>query len=224
MKGDHMNIENGVNEGQNNEERKVPTDSNDMANSEVDIGDQSQYHEDRVPNDANMANSEVVLGDQSRVSAPSNNENLSQDPANVSETSLVRAQPSTSVQRRFGRKRVLSEANDELDMRADNASMIQSLESQPSQPVSSQLEGCRNCAEYKVEVKRLRQTNIRITRDAEASKKRMDKNLAISLNGQEAMQKELTLLRRNNKKLHTELTSVKGVLREIQSAIARYKF
>ena len=72
-----MNIENGVNEGQNNEERKVPTDSNDMANSEVDIGDQSQYHEDRVPNDANMANSEVVLGDQSRVSAPSNNEYLS---------------------------------------------------------------------------------------------------------------------------------------------------
>ena len=73
-----MNIENGVNKGQNNEERKVLTDSNDMANSEVDIGDQSQYQEDRVVNDGNiMANSEVVFGDQSRVSAPSNNENLS---------------------------------------------------------------------------------------------------------------------------------------------------
>ena len=33
-----------------------------------------------------------------------------------------------------------------------------------------------------------------------------------------------SLMRRNNEKLHTELTSVKGVLREIQSAIARYKF
>ena len=98
------------------------------------------------------------------------------------------------------------------------------VEVEPSQPVSSQLEGCRNCSEYKVEIKRLRQTIIRITRDAAESKKRMDSNISISLNSQEAMQKEVRLLRRNSEKLHIEITSLKGLLREIQSVIGRYKF
>ena len=68
------------------------------------------------------------------------------------------------------------------------------------------------------------QTNKRISREAEAAKQRMDKNMAITLKGQETLQTELTLLRRNSEKQHNELTALKALMREIQSAIGRYKF
>ena len=48
--------------------------------------------------------------------------------------------------------------------------------------------------------------------------------MAIVLKGQETMQKELILLRRNNEKQHVELTAVKALMRDIQSAVGRYKF
>ena len=109
-------------------------------------------------------------------------------------------------------------------MQAENASMIHSLESQPSQSAFSQLGTCYNCGRNKVELKRLQQTLIRVTKEGLEAKKRMDKNMATSLNAQTAMQRELTLLRSNNERIHIELTSVKEVLREIQNAIGRYKF
>ena len=225
MQGANMNIDNGVIEVQN-QERKVSIESNNMETSEVVLGDQSHNQEDGISNDGDiMTTNEVVPGDQSQVSEVPNNENPSQDPANASEIRVVRARPSTGEQPRFQRRRLMpQENNNEPQMQAENVSMIQSLVSQPSQPVSSQLEGCRNCSEYKVEIKRLRQTIIRITRDAAESKKRMDSNISISLNSQEAMQKEVRLLRRNSEKLHIEITSLKGLLREIQSVIGRYKF
>ena len=75
-----------------------------------------------------------------------------------------------------------------------------------------------------MELKRLQQTLIRVTKEGSEAKKRMDKILASSLDAQTAMQRELTLLRSNNERTHIELTAVKEVLREIQSAIGRYKF
>ena len=225
MKGDNTSKDNGVNEAKNNQEPKVSTDTNTMMNSDVDTVDQSQHHDDRVRNDDNiMENLEVANGDQSQVSEAPQDENLSHGPANVTETSVLQAQPTTCKPRRFGRKRQLSEADDELHMQADNASMIQSLESQPSQPAFSQLGTCYNCGRNKVELKRLQQTLIRVTKEGLEAKKRMDKNMATSLNAQTAMQRELTLLRSNNERIHIELTSVKEVLREIQNAIGRYKF
>ena len=67
-------------------------------------------------------------------------------------------------------------------------------------------------------------TNKRLINDAEAAKKRMDNNMPIVLKGQETMQKELILLRRNNEKQHVELTAIKALMRDIQSAVGRYKF
>ena len=225
MQGANMKIDNGVIEVEN-QERKVSIESNNMETSEVVLGDQSHNQEDGISNDGDiMTTNEVIHGDQSQVSEAPNNENPSQDPANASQTGVVRERPGTGEQPRFQRRRLMpQENNSEPQVQAENLSMIQSFASQPSQPVSSQLEGCRNCSEYKVEIKRLRATIKRITRDAEESKKRMDSNIAISLNSQEAMQKEVRLLRRNSEKLHIELTSLKGLLREIQSVIGQYKF
>ena len=103
--------------------------------------------------------------------------------------------------------------------------------SQFSQQLSSNIEGssqiyvdCNGCKEYKVEVKRLQQTIIRITREAEAAKKRQDNILSTSLKSQESMQQELSQLRTNNVKLHIELTDVKAALRAIQGALSQCKF
>ena len=195
-----------------------------METTDVVLGDQSHNEEDRVSN-GNMTNNEVVPGDQSQVSEAPQNENPSQDPANASQRSLVRARSSTgAAQPRFQRRRLMLQGNDEPQMQDEDSSIIQSLLSQPSQPVSSQLAGCRNCLEYKVENKRLRQTLIRITRNSEESQKRMDSNLAITLNGQEALQKEVQLLRKNNEMLYTEVSSLRRLLHDIQSIIGRYKF
>ena len=195
-----MKVENEKNDKLPNPERSVPTDINKMAINEVDPVNQSQASE--------PANSQIVI-----------------HKPNMSETNLVNMPPDLSVKPRFGRKRQLSHSNADSQLILSNASVIQSLESQPSQQVSSQWdEDCRTCKEYKVEVKRLQATIKRLTRDAEATKLRMDNNLAITLRGQETMQKELMLLRRNNEKLHVELTAIKALMREIQSAVARYKF
>ena len=219
-----MNINNGVIETKNNQEQIESIGSNNMDTNDVVTGDQSHNEDYRVANDANiLTNNEGVTGTHSQVSATTNNVDLNQDNANTSQSSLVRTRPSNDTQPRFQRRRLMPQTNDEPHLQAD-LSMDQSSVLQPSQPASSQLEGCSNCSEYKVEIKRLRQTNIRLTRNAEESKKRMDNNLAISLNGQEAMQKEVRLLRRNNEKLHIEVTSLRGLLREIQSLIERYKF
>ena len=142
---------------------------------------------------------------------------------------LMNIPPDLSVKKqrfgRTGRKRPLSQSIDESQVQLVNESVIQSFVSQPSQQVSSEWDGdCRTCKEYKVEIKRLLQTNKRISREAEAAKQRMDKNMAITLKGQETLQTELTLLRRNSEKQHNELTALKALMREIQSAIGRYKF
>ena len=77
MKGDNISKDNGVNEAKNNKEAKVSTDTNTMMNSDVDIVDQSQHHDDRVPNDDNiMEDLEVANGDQSQVGEPAQDENL----------------------------------------------------------------------------------------------------------------------------------------------------
>ena len=72
-----MSKDNGVNEAKNNKEAKVSTDTNTMMNSDVDAVDQSQHHDDRVPNDDNiMEDLEVANGDQSQVGEPAQDENL----------------------------------------------------------------------------------------------------------------------------------------------------
>ena len=69
-------------------------------------------------------------------------------------------------------------------------------------------------------MKILQQTITRMIREADSAKKRQDNILATSLGAQETMQKELTLLWSSNVKLHIELTDMKAVLRDVQSALA----
>ena len=203
--GKKIKVVNEVKEKQTNPEQKVSSDNSSMTISKVDPGNQSQVKE------------------------PANSQSLSQKAADTSNMSLMNILPDLSVKKprfgRSGRKRPLSQSIDESQMQLDNESVIQSFISQPSQQVSSEFDGdCRTCKEYKVEIKRLLQTNKRISREAEAAKQRMDKNMAITLKGQETLQTELTLLRRNSEKQHNELTALKALMREIQSAIGRYKF
>ena len=203
--GKKIKVVNEVKEKQTNPEQKVSSDNSSMTISKVDPGNQSQVKE------------------------PANSQSLSQKAADTSNMSLINILPDLSVKKprfgRSGRKRPLSQSIDESQMQLDNESVIQSFISQPSQQVSSEFDGdCRTCKEYKVEIKRLLQTNKRISREAEAAKQRMDKNMAITLKGQETLQTELTLLRRNSEKQHNELTALKALMREIQSAIGRYKF
>ena len=203
--GKKIKVVNEVKGKQTNPEQKVSSDNSSMTISKVDPGNQSQVKE------------------------PANSQSLSQKAADTSNMSLMNILPDLSVKKprfgRSGRKRPLSQSIDESQMQLDNESVIQSFISQPSQQVSSEFDGdCRTCKEYKVEIKRLLQTNKRISREAEAAKQRMDKNMAITLKGQETLQTELTLLRRNSEKQHNELTALKALMREIQSAIGRYKF
>ena len=203
--GKKIKVVNEVKGKQTNPEQKVSSDNSSMTISKVDPGNQSQVKE------------------------PANSQSLSQKAADTSNMSLINILPDLSVKKprfgRSGRKRPLSQSIDESQMQLDNESVIQSFISQPSQQVSSEFDGdCRTCKEYKVEIKRLLQTNKRISREAEAAKQRMDKNMAITLKGQETLQTELTLLRRNSEKQHNELTALKALMREIQSAIGRYKF
>ena len=177
--GKKIKVVNEVKKKQTNPEQKVSSDNSSMTISKVDPGNQSQVKE------------------------PANSQSLSQKAADTSNMSLMNILPDLSVKKprfgRSGRKRPLSQSIDESQMQLDNESVIQSFISQPSQQVSSEFDGdCRTCKEYKVEIKRLLQTNKRISREAEAAKQRMDKNMAITLKGQETLQTELTLLRRNS--------------------------
>ena len=202
MDGDkNKKVKKEVNENQPNTEPREPTDSNNMKQNGEEKKDQSEFRE------------------------PSNSQSLNQNAADSSEVSLLNKPSDLSVQPRFGRKRPLSQSNAESQMQLGNDSVIQNLDSQPSLQASSQWDGeCSTCKGYKVEIKRLQQTNKRLTREAEAAKLRMDNNMAIALKGQETLQKELLLLRRNCEKQHLELTAIKSLMREIQSAIGRYKF
>ena len=197
-----------------------------MTISKVGPGNQSQVKEPANSQISILKPNSEVGGDQSVIREHSDGQSLSQKAADTSEMKLMNIPPDLSVQKpRYGRKRPLSQSIAESQMLLGNESVIQSFVSQPSQQVSSEWDGdCRTCKEYKVEIKRLLQTNKRITRDAEAAKQRMDKNMAIALKGQETMQTELTLLRRNSEKQHNELTALKALMREIQRAIGRYKF
>ena len=221
-----MKVVSEVNENQTNPKQKVPSEKSNMTISKVGPGNQSQVKEPANSQISILKPNSEVGGDQSVIREHSDGQSLSQKAADTSEMKLMNIPPDLSVQKpRYGRKRPLSQSIAESQMLLGNESVIQSFVSQPSQQVSSEWDGdCRTCKEYKVEIKRLLQTNKRITRDAEAAKQRMDKNMAIALKGQETMQTELTLLRRNSEKQHNELTALKALMREIQRAIGRYKF
>ena len=213
------------NENQLHTEQKVSSDSNNMAILEINLGNQSQDRPASSQIFTQNPNSGDVSGDQAAVKVPSNTSDIRQKATNMLETNLENMPTDQRMRPRFGRKRLLSQSNDESQMLLQDASVIQSFDSQASQPLPSQLDGsCQTCKEYKVEIKRLKHTNKRLINDAEAAKKRMDNNMAIVLKGQETMQKELILLRRNNEKQHVELTAVKALMRDIQSAVGRYKF
>ena len=220
-----MNVENGENENSQASRQQIPKDSEFVAIGEVVRGNQSPMgkpaNTQSLIKDENIG---VSIGAQSRLSEPLNMQSPSQKP-NILDPNFVKIQPAHSVKRRFGRKRPLPRQQDDLKMQLGKSSMTQSLLSQPSQDLSSQLDAdCRRCKENKVEMKRLQQTITRMIREADSAKKRQDNILATSLSAQEAMQKELTFLRSSNVKLHIELTDMKAVLRDVQSALGRCKF
>ena len=221
-----MKIGNVVKKNQLQTEHKDPSVSNNIAKTDINPRNLPQANEPASsPVSIQKPNCGDLRGDQAKVNEPSNSPSMKSKVANMLGTNLANMPCDLMVRPRFGRKRPLSQSNADSQVLLQDASAIQSLDSQASQQLSSQFDGsCHTCKEYKIEIKRLLATNKRITRDAEAAKQRMDKHLSIALNGQDSLQKELILLRRNNEKQHVELTAIKALMREIQSAVGRYKF
>ena len=210
----------------------VPKDSENIARRDGAIGIHSRIN--RAPETRIiLQNSNLAVSEhnQSQIMDISNIPCANQKPSNISETSLQKIQAEPKKRVYFGKKRPLPPSHDDHKTQQDNISMTDCVLSQSSQQLSSHITSssqiyvdCNGCKEYKVEVKRLQQTIIRITREAEAAKKRQDNILSTSLKSQESMQKELSQLRTNNVKLHIELTDVKAALRAIQGALSQCKF
>ena len=207
----------------------VPKDSEIIARSDGAIGIHSRINRAPEPHIILRNSSlEVSEDNQSQIIDISNIRCADQKPPNISGTSLQKIQAEPKTQLYFGKKRRRPLSQDD---HKTQHSMTNSIISQSSQQISSHIDSssqiyvdCNGCKEYKVEVKRLQQTIIRITREAEAAKKRQDNMLSTSLKAQESMQRELSQLRINNVKLHIELTDVKAALRDIQAALSRCKF
>ena len=221
-----MNLENMEQANIQATNKHVPN-SELLAAGEVITDNQAPVGKPALPNsiiqDSNIG---VSIDDQSQIMNLSIISRANQEPANISEPISEKILSKRSQQLYFGKKRPLPPSEDDV-----KKPFVDTFSSQSSHQLSSQMDGltqivgdCNRCKEYKVEIKRIKQTILRMTKDAAAAKKRQDNNLATSLRAQEAMQKELTILRSSNVKLHIEMTDVKGVIRDIQSALGRCKF
>ena len=210
----------------------VPMDSENISRRGGVIDIHSRINRDPVIR-LSLQNSKLAVSEhnQSQIMDISNIPCPDQKPFNISETSLQKIEADPKKRVYFGKKRPLPPTHDDHKTQQDNISKTACVLLQSSQELSSHITSssqvyvhCNGCKEYKVEVKRLQQTIIRITREAEAAKKRHDNIVSTSIKSQESMQKELSQLRTDNVKLHIELTDVKAALRAIQAALSQCKF
>ena len=133
-----MKKENEENKNQLHTELNVPSNSSNMAILDINLGNQSQGNRPASSQIfTQKRNSGDGSGDQTGVKDPSNTSDIRQRATKMMETNLENMPTDLRVRPRFGRKRPLSQSNDESQILLQDASVIQSLDSKASQELSS---------------------------------------------------------------------------------------